>query len=350
MEIGLYTFGDVGVDPVTARRIGPAERLRNLVDEIILADQVGLDVFGLGEHHRPDYAVSVPAVALAAVATQTKRIRLTSAVSVLSSDDPIRVFQQFATLDNLSLGRAEIMAGRGSFIESFPLFGYDLDDYDTLFAEKLQLLMQLNESERVSWPGGTHAPPIADRGVYPRPYQEKLPIWIAVGGTPQSVARAGMLGLPLALAIIGGEPARFAPLFDLYRQAAQRAGYDPATLKTSINVHGFVADTTQDAADIFYAPQAEVMNRIGRERGWPPTSRLHFDVARGPRGALFVGSPAEVTDKILAAHEIFRFDRFLIQMAIGVLDHAKLMRAIEILGTKVAPEVRKAIGLQSQTT
>jgi probable LLM family oxidoreductase len=343
MEIGLYTFGDVGVDPMTGHRIGPAERLRNLVEEIVLADQTGLDVFGLGEHHRPDYAVSAPAVALAAAATQTKRIRLTSAVSVLSSDDPVRVFQQFATLDNLSSGRAEIMAGRGSFIESFPLFGYDLDDYDTLFAEKLQLLMQLNESERVSWSGGQHTPPIADRGVYPRPCQEKLPIWIAVGGTPQSVARAGMLGLPLALAIIGGEPARFAPLFDLYRQAAQRAGRDSVALKTSINVHGFVANTTQEAADTFYAPQAEVMNRIGRERGWPPTSRQQFDAGRGPRGALFVGSPAEVTDKILAAHEIFGFDRFLIQMAIGVMDHVKLMRAIEVLGTRVAPEVRKAL-------
>jgi probable LLM family oxidoreductase len=343
MEIGLYTFGDVGADPVTGHRIGPAERLRNLVEEIVLADQVGLDVFGLGEHHRPDYAVSAPAVALAAAATQTKHIRLTSAVTVLSSDDPVRVFQQFATLDNLSQGRAEIMAGRGSFIESFPLFGYDLDDYDTLFAEKLQLLMQLNEGERITWPGGQHTPPITDRGVYPRPCQDKLPIWIAVGGTPQSVARAGVLALPLALAIIGGEPARFAPLFDLYRQAAQRAGHDPATLKTSINVHGFVADTTQEAADTFYAPQAEVMNRIGRERGWPPTSRQQFDAARGPRGALFVGSPAEVTDKILAAHEIFRFDRFLIQMAIGVMDHVKMMRAIEILGTKVAPEVRKAV-------
>ena len=343
MEIGLYTFGDVGADPVTGRRVSPAERLRHLVEEIVLADQVRLDVFGLGEHHRPDYAASAPAVALAAAATQTNQIRLTSAVTVLSSDDPIRVFQQFATLDNLSLGRAEIMAGRGSFIESFPLFGYDLDDYDTLFAEKLQLLMQLNESERINWPGGQHTSPIADRGVYPRPCQEKLPIWIAVGGTPQSVARAGVLGLPLALAIIGGEPGRFAPLFDLYRQAAQRAGHDPARLKTSINVHGFVADTTQEAADTFYAPQAEVMNRIGRERGWPPTSRAQFDVARGPRGALFVGSPAEVTDKVLAAHEIFRFDRFLIQMAIGVLEHAKLMRAIEILGTKIAPEVRKAL-------
>jgi probable LLM family oxidoreductase len=343
LEIGLYTFGDVGNDPVTGRRVSPAERLRNLVEEIILADEAGLDVFGLGEHHRPDYAISAPAVALAAAATQTKRIRLTSAVTVLSSDDPIRVFQQFSTLDNLSLGRAEIMAGRGSFIESFPLFGYDLDDYDTLFSEKLQLLMQLGESERITWPGGRHTPPIPDRGVYPRPYQDRLPIWIAVGGTPQSVARAGVLNLPLALAIIGGEPARFAPLFDLYRQSAQRAGHDPAGLKTSVNVHGFVADTSQDAADTFYPAQAEVMNRIGRERGWPPTSRAQFDVACGPRGALFVGSPAQLTDKILAAHEIFRFDRFLIQMAIGVLDHSKLMRAIEILGTKVAPEIRKAL-------
>jgi probable LLM family oxidoreductase len=343
MDIGLYTFGDVGTDPVTGQRVSPAERLANLVEEIVLADQVGLDVFGLGEHHRPDYAVSAPAVALAAAAVQTGRIRLTSAVTVLSSDDPVRVFQHFATLDNLSRGRAEIMAGRGSFIESFPLFGHDLDDYDTLFAEKLQLLMALNEGERIAWPGGRHTPPIRDRGVYPRPHQPKLPIWIAVGGTPQSVARAGGLGLPLALAIIGGEPARFAPLFALYRQAAERAGHDPADLKTSINVHGFVAETTQGAADTFYPAQAEVMNRIGRERGWPPTSRAQFDLARGPRGALFVGSPAEVTDKILAMHAIFGFDRFLIQMAIGVMEHAKLMKAIELFGTKVAPEIRKAV-------
>jgi probable LLM family oxidoreductase len=343
MEIGLYTFGDVGTDPVSGRRIGPSERLRNLVEEIVLADQVGLDVFGLGEHHRPDYAVSAPAVALAAAATQTRRIRLTSAVSVLSSDDPVRVFQRFATLDNLSEGRAEIMAGRGSFIESFPLFGYDLDDYDTLFTEKLALLMQLNEGETITWPGGDHTPAIAGRGVYPRPFGARLPVWIAVGGTPNSVARAGMLGLPLALAIIGGEPARFAPLFDLYRQAAARAGHDAAGLRTSLNVHGFVAETAQEAADTFYAPQAEVMNRIGRERGWGPTSRAQFDAARGPRGALFVGSPAEVTDKILAAHEVFGFDRFLIQMAIGVLDHGRLMKAIELLGTRVAPEVRRAV-------
>jgi len=344
MEMGLYTFGDVGVDPATGAEIGSAERIHNLIEEIVLADQVGLDVFGLGEHHRPDYAVSAPAVVLAAAATQTKHIRLTSAVTVLSSDDPIRVFQQFATLDILSRGRAEIMAGRGSFIESFPLFGYDLNDYDTLFIEKLQLLLKLNESELVSWPGSQHTPPVPNRGVYPRPVQERLPIWIAVGGTPQSVARAGMLNLPLALAIIGGELARFAPLFDLYREAAQRAGHDPATVKTSLNVHGFLADTTQDAAEIFYPPQSALMNRGGRERGWPPTNRSHFDRDRAPGGALFVGSPAEVTDKILATHEIFGFDRFVVQIAHGVIEHAKVMRAIELFGTKVAPEVRKALG------
>jgi probable LLM family oxidoreductase len=342
VELGLYTFADVGTDPVNGRRVGPSERLRNLVEEIELADEVGLEVFGLGEHHRPDYAVSAPAVVLAAAATGTRRIRLSSAVSVLSSDDPVRVYQQFATLDALSEGRAEIMVGRGSFIESFPLFGYDLDDYDALFDEKLRLLLRLNEGERVSWPGGRFTPAIEDRGVYPRPVQPALPIWIAVGGTPQSVVRAGTLGLPLALAIIGGEPARFAPLFDLYRRAAAQAGHDPARLATSINVHGFVAETSQAAADTFYPAQADVMDRIGRERGWPPTSRGQFEAARGPRGALFVGSPAEVVDKILAAHAIFGFDRFLIQMAIGVLDHAQLMRAIELFGTRVAPEVRRA--------
>ena len=343
MELGLYTFGDVGTDPVTGKVVGAAERLNNLVEEIELAAQVGLDVFGLGEHHRPDYVSSAPAVALAAAATRTKRIRLTSAVSVLSSDDPIRVFQQFSTLDNLTEGRAEIMAGRGSFIESFPLFGHDLEDYETLFSEKLELLLKLNEGEHLTWPGGKHTPAINGRGVYPRPYRGKLPIWIAVGGTPHSVVRAATLGLPLALAIIGGEPYRFAPLFDLYRQSAASAGHDPAKLKTSINVHGFVGATTTEAADTFYLPQAEVMNRIGRERGWGPTSRAHFDASRGPRGALFVGSPAEVTDKILAHREIFGFDRFLIQMAIGVIEHRKLMKAIELFGTKVAPEVRKAI-------
>ncbi|MFD1912912.1 Atu2307/SP_0267 family LLM class monooxygenase [Halodurantibacterium flavum] len=344
MEFGLYTFGDVGTDPATGAKVDAALRLRQLVEEITFADEAGLDVFGLGEHHRPDYAVSAPAVALAAAALQTRRIRLSSAVSVLSSDDPIRVWQQFATLDNLTGGRAEIMAGRGSFIESFPLFGHALDDYDTLFAEKLAMLLQLNEAEHLTWPGGQHTPAVDGRGVYPRPVNGTLPVWIAVGGTPQSVARAGALGLPMALAIIGGEPARFAPLFDLYRQAADRAGQDAAQLRTSINVHGFVGETSQQADEIFYAPQAAVMDRIGRERGWSPTSPAHYQAARSPRGAIFAGSPAEVTDKILAAHEKMRFDRFLIQMAIGVYDHKHLLRSIELFATKVAPEVRKAIG------
>jgi probable LLM family oxidoreductase len=338
MELGLYTFADVSLEKGPGR-MDPHRRLRNLIEEIELADQVGLDVFGLGEHHRPDYAASAPAVILAAAAERTKQIRLTSAVTVLSSDDPVRVFQQFSTLDLLSGGRAEIMAGRGSFIESFPLFGYDLGDYDALFAEKLELLLKLNESERVTWSGSLRAP-IDDRGVYPRPYQEKLPIWIAVGGTPQSVVRAATLGLPLALAIIGGEPARFAPFFELYREAARRAGHDPDKLATSLNVHGFVAETTEKAADEFYGPQAEVMNRIGRERGWGPTSRAHFDQARSARGALFVGDPETVAEKIIAQHRLFRNDRFLLQMAIGEMPHDRIMKAIELYGTRVAPIVR----------
>ena len=346
MELGLYTFADVGRVATSGHVVGWRERLNNLVEEIVLADEVGLDVFGVGEHHRPDYAASAPAVILAAAASRTRNIRLTSAVSVLSSDDPVRVFQEYATLDNLSNGRAEIMAGRGSFIESFPLFGYDLADYDALFSEKLDLLLKLREGERVTWPGG-HRAAIDDRGVYPRPVQEPLPVWIAVGGTPQSVARAGVLGLPLALAIIGGEPARFAPLFDLYREAARRAGHDPAKLKTSINVHGFVGETTEQAADDFYLPQAEVMNRIGRERGWGPTNRAHFDASRGPGGALFVGDPEALAEKIVAHHALFGNDRFLIQMAIGTVEHAKVMKAIELFGTKVAPLVRKAVAGKS---
>ncbi|MGO4436506.1 LLM class flavin-dependent oxidoreductase [Rhizobium sp. RAF56] len=342
MELGLYTFADVDPEPAGGKGPEAQRRLKNLIEEIELADQVGLDVFGLGEHHRPDYAASAPAVALAAAAVKTKNIRLSSAVTVLSSDDPVRVFQQFATLDLISNGRAEIMAGRGSFIESFPLFGYKLEDYDQLFEEKLDLLLAIRDGEQVTWSGETRAP-IHGRGVYPRPLQQPLPIWIAVGGTPQSVARAGAFGLPLALAIIGGEPHRFAPLFNLYREAARRAGQDAAKLKTSINVHGFIADTTSAAADAFYGPQAEVMNRIGRERGWGPTSRAQFDAARGPKGALFVGDPELVAEKIVAHHKIFGNDRFLLQMAIGLMPHDQIMRGIELYGTKVAPLVRKAL-------
>ncbi|ACM27289.1 LLM class flavin-dependent oxidoreductase [Agrobacterium rhizogenes] len=342
MELGLYTFADVNPDPALNKGAEAARRLNNLIEEIELADQVGLDVFGLGEHHRPDYAASAPAVALAAAAARTKNIRLTSAVTVLSSDDPVRVFQQFSTLDLISNGRAEIMAGRGSFIESFPLFGYNLEDYDQLFEEKLDLLLAIRDGEQVNWTGEMRAP-INGRGVYPRPLQDQLPIWIAVGGTPQSVARAGALGLPMAIAIIGGEPRRFAPLVDLYREAARRADQDQAKLKTSINVHGFVADTTEAAADQFYGPQAEVMNRIGRERGWGPTSRTQFDQLRGPHGALFVGNPETVAEKIVAHHKLFKNDRFLLQMAIGTMPHDQIMRGIELYGTKVAPLVRKAL-------
>jgi len=341
MELGLYTFADV--DPKAANKGQEAKRrVDELLAEIRLADEVGLDVFGLGEHHRPDYMASSPATILAAAAVQTKNIRLTSAVSVLSSDDPVRVFQQFATVDLLSNGRVEMMAGRGSFIESFPLFGYELDDYDLLFAEKLQLLMEIRDNEIVTWEGETRKP-IQGRGVYPRPLQDPLPLWIAVGGTPQSVARAGYLGLPLAIAIIGGEPRRFKPLVDLYRQSGEKAGVDSSVLKTSINVHGFIHDTTQSAADIFYAPQAEVMDRIGRERGWGPTNRGQYDAMRGPHGALFVGGPEEVADKIIAHHALFKNDRFLLQMAIGPMPHKDIMRGIELYGTKVAPLVREAV-------
>ncbi|MGY5808002.1 LLM class flavin-dependent oxidoreductase [Rhizobium sp. LEGMi198b] len=347
MELGLYTFADVDTNPALNKGADAARRLKNLIEEIELADQVGLDVFGLGEHHRPDYAASAPAVALAAAAVKTNNIRLTSAVTVLSSDDPVRVFQQFSTLDLISNGRAEIMAGRGSFIESFPLFGYNLEDYDQLFEEKLDLLLAIRESEQVNWTGELRAP-IHGRGVYPRPLQDPLPIWVAVGGTPQSVARTGALGLPMALAIIGGEPRRFAPLIDLYHEAARRAGQDAAKLKTSINVHGFVADTTEAAADQFYGPQAEVMNRIGRERGWGPTSRAHFDQSRGPHGALFVGDPEVVAEKIIAHHKLFKNDRFLLQMAIGTMPHEQIMRGIELYGTKVAPLVRKALTAESE--
>jgi probable LLM family oxidoreductase len=337
VELGIYTFGEL-TDPA----LSPERRLRNLLEEIELADAVGLDVFGLGEHHRPDFVVSAPAVVLAAAAERTQRIRLTSAVSVIGSDDPVRVFQQFATLDLLSGGRAEIMAGRGSFVESFPLFGYDLRDYDALFEEKLRLLLALRESERVSWPGG-HRAAIDDRGVYPRPAQEPLPVWVAVGGSPESAVRTGRLGLPMALAIIGGMPERFAPFAELFRRSAQEAGHDPPPA-LSINSHGFVADTAQEAADLAFPPFAEMMTRIGRERGWPPTTRQDFEASRTLRGANFVGSPQEVIEKILFQHEIFRHDRFLIQFSVGTIPHDKLLRSIELFGTVVAPAVRAAIG------
>jgi len=342
MELGIYTFVENSPEPATGAVVSPTQRFRNLLEEAELADQLGLDVFAVGEHHRPDFLVSSPAVVLAAIAERTKRIRLSSAVSVLSSDDPVRVFQDFATLDLLSGGRAEIMAGRGSFIESFPLFGYDLNDYDSLFAEKLDLLLKLRATERVTW-SGRHRAALNDLGVYPRPQQEPLPVWIAVGGTPQSVVRAGTLGLPLAVAIIGGEPERFAPFVELYREAGRRAGHDPALLRVGINSHGFIADDSSRAADQAWPSHHAVMSRIGRERGWPPMTRAQFEASRGPRGHLLVGSPAEVAEKILFEHEIFANDRFLIQMSVGTMPHAQMLRSIELFGTRVADEVRRAL-------
>jgi probable LLM family oxidoreductase len=346
MELGLYTFAELTADPTTGRIATPAERLRDLLEEVQLADQLGLEVFGVGEHHRPDFAVSSPAVVLGAAAERTERILLTSAVSVISSDDPVRVFQDFATLDLISGGRAEIMAGRGSFIESFPLFGYDLRDYDELFAEKLALLVQLREGEHVTW-SGTHRASIDGRGVYPRPARE-LPIWVAVGGSPESAARAGLLGLPLALGIIGGLPERFAPFAEIHRRAAEQGGHGPLAL--GINSHGYLADTSQRAADEAFAPFATMMNRIGRERGWPPMTRAQFDAGAELRGHNFVGSPQQVTEKILFQHEIFGHDRFLVQFSVGTMPHASIMRSIELFGTEVAPVVRREVERRAATS
>jgi probable LLM family oxidoreductase len=361
MEVGLYSFGELTDYPGGAL-MSAEQRLKDLIEEIELADQVGPDVFGVGEHHRADYLVSAPAVVLAAAAARTKRIRLTNAVSVLSSDDPVRVFQQFATLDLLSGGRAEIMAGRGSFIESFPLFGYDLDDYDELFDEKLRLLMQLTQEEVVTW-SGKHRAPISGLGVYPRPLQNPLPIWIAVGGTPQSVVRAATLGLPMALAIIGGTPDRFVPFVELYREAYARArpsntpspspalrapspkmGEEPRS-QISIYSHGYIADTSQQAADEAFPAFQFVMSKIGKERGWPPTTRQGFEAQIGPKGAVLIGSPQQVIDKILYEHELFAMDRFLMQMSVGTMPHAQIMHSIELFGTVVAPAVRKATAI-----
>ena len=340
MEIGIYSFVERTPDTRTGELVSAQQRMSDLIEEVELAEQVGLDVFGIGEHHRPEYVVSAPAVVLAAAAARTQRIRLTSAVTVLSSDDPVRVFQDFATLDLLSNGRAEIMAGRGSFIESFPLFGYDLENYGELFSEKLELLLLLRTRERVTW-SGRHRPPLDDLSIYPRPVQDPLPVWIAVGGTPQSVVRAATLGVPMALAIIGGQPERFVPFVELYRETAHQAGHDPSKLQVSINSHGYIADDSQQAADDAFPPYALTMGRIGRERGWPPPTRRQFEAERAPRGALLVGSAQEVIDKIMFEYELFHHDRFLMQMSVGTMPHAQIMRSIELFGTQVAPVVRR---------
>lgn len=342
MEIGISTFVENTPNPETGRTYTPFERLQNMMEEIKLADQVGLDVYAIGEHHRPDFVVSSPAVVLGAAAAVTKNIKLSSAVTVLSSDDPVRVFQQFAHVDLLSSGRAEIMAGRGSFIESFPLFGNNLDDYNELFSEKLDLLVELNKQEKISW-RGKHRPAIDNRGVYPRPYQKELPIWIAVGGTPQSVVRAATKGLPLALAIIGGVPARFKEFTDLYRRVYIEAGHDPAMIQIAVHSHGFIGDTSQQAADDFYGPYSWVMKQLGRERGWPPLTKEQYEGMQSIHGSLVLGSPQQVIDKILMQQELMGLTRYLMHLSVGTMPHDKLMRAIELLGTEVAPAVRKAV-------
>lgn len=342
MEIGLSTFVETTPDVHTGELISHAQRLREVVEEIVLADRVGLDVFGVGEHHRKDYAASSPAVVLAAAAGQTERIRLTSAVTVLSSADPVRVFQEFSTLDGISNGRAEIMAGRGSFIESFPLFGYDLQDYDQLFDEKLDLLLKIRASEKVTWEG-KHRPAIRNLGVYPRPVQEPLPVWIGSGGNTESVIRAGLLGLPLVLAIIGGRPTQFAPLVQLYKKAAAQAGHDPAKLPVASHSHGFVGEETEQAADLFFPSTQASMNVIGRERGWGHYGRASFDAARSLEGALYVGDPDTVARKIIYLRKNVGITRFMLHCPLGTMPHEQVMRSIELLGTEVAPRVREEI-------
>lgn len=342
-ELGLYSFAELTPDPATGIKISPTQRIENLLETVELAEAVGLDMFALGEHHRPDFVSSAPSVILAAAAARTKKIRLSSSVTVLSSDDPVRVYQRFATLDLLSQGRAEIIAGRGSFVESFPLFGYDLSDYGELFDEKLRLLLKIRDEEVVSWQG-TYRPELRGQGIYPRSDQPELPIWVAVGGTPESVIRAGELGLPLALAIIGGYPEQFGRLAELYWKVVDHYGHDRSKLGISINSHGFVGDDRRQAVDDAFPAFKVMMDQIGRERGWPPMSRAQFEASVDLRGANFVGSPDEIIEKILFQHRIFGHKRLLLQLGVGTMPHDKMMRSIELLGTKVAPVVRAEIG------
>jgi len=341
MELGIFTFGDMPLDGSVSEH----QRLKDLMEEVELADQVGLNVYAIVEHHRPDFVISSPSTLLAAAAMKTKNIKLSTAVTVLSSEDPVRVFQQFATIDLISDGRAEIMAGRGSFIESFPLFGYELEDYEELFVEKLDLLLNIRDNVKVHWNKGRHRAPINGLGIYPRPLQEKLPVWIAIGGTPQSVVRAGTLGLPLAIAILGGDPIRFSPLVELHRKVSMEQGH--GILPVGINIHGFIAETSQKARDLFWPGHNRTMNQIGRERGWAPQTRDHFEYECGPTGAIGVGSPQEVTEKIIRMHETMKMDRFMMQLSIGYLPHKEIMKAIELYGNVVAPKVREHVGVKA---
>lgn len=339
MEIGIDSFVATSPDPVTGATLTTEQRLENILEEITCADQAGVDVFGIGEHHREEFADSAPTVILAAAAALTKRIRLTSAVTVLSAADPVRVFQEFATLDLISHGRAEIVAGRGSFTEAYPLFGLDLRDYDSLFSEKLGLLLKLRESAAVTW-SGRHRPPLNGQGVFPRPLQNPLPVWVGVGGTPESFVRAGTLGLPLMVAIIGGQPHRFRPLIELYRDAGRRAGHAADKLKVGVHCLGHIAETTDQAAEEFFPGYARAFTEIGRERGWAPVTRRQFDALRTPDGALFIGDPGTVAAKIRSVSEsLGGLDRLTLQMSIAALPHAVAMHAIELLGREVIPAV-----------
>jgi probable LLM family oxidoreductase len=343
MQIGVDSFGAVISDPATGVTLSPVQRMENLLEEIVFADQVDLDVFGIGEHHRSEFVDSAPVVILGAAAMRTKNIRLSSAVTVLSAADPVRVFQEFATLDLISRGRAEIVAGRGSSVEAFPLFGFDLEDYDSLFSEKLDLLLKIRENTHVHW-RGRHRAPLTGQAIYPRPLQNPLPIWVGVGGTPESFVRAGTLGLPLMVAIIGGEPKRFRPLVDLYREAGRRAGHSRERLIVGLHAIGFLGDTTQRAADDFYPGYAHTFTEIGKERGWPPTTRAQFDAVRGPTGALLIGDAETVAQKVLYVNEVLGgLSRITFQMGVSALPHQKMLRSIELLGTRVAPIVHKEL-------
>lgn len=346
MEFGISTFGEITADNVSGGAVNAARRMKELVEEAQLADKIGLDVYALGEHHRKDYVISAPEVALAGIATVTEKIKLTSAVTVLSSADPVRTFQNFATLDLLSGGRAEIMAGRGSFIESYPLFGYSLEDYDELFTEKLEMLLAINKNEMVSWKG-KHRAALNNSGVYPRPLQQQLPIWIAVGGTPASVVRAGKLNLPLTIAILGGAPEQFAQLTNLYRKSAADAGHDVEQLQIAINEHVYIADTSEQAADEFWPTYQKLMNKIGKERGWGAIMRDYYEHIRGPKGPLLVGSAEEVAAKLVYQYGLFKNTRFLAQLIAGEdLPHDKILNSIALFGTKVVPAVKTAIAGQ----
>jgi len=339
MELGITTFAETYPDPKTGEKIGHGQRLRDVLEEIALAEQVGLEVYGVGEHHRPDFASSSPAVVLAAAAGMTSKIRLTPAVVILSSDDPVRVFQDYATLDLVSDGRAELLVGRGSFIESFPLFGYSLSDYDELFSEKLDLLLAIRDQERITWTGRFRSP-LQEQAIYPRPQQDPFPIWVGVGGSPESIVRAATRGLPVALAIIGGNPDRFAFFADLHRKTLVESGHDPALAPLAVHAHGYVADGNEQAGDEYYNAYAVAMTQLGRERGWGPMTRPQFEMMRSPEGSLVLGDVETVAAKIIRMREVLGIDRFMLHISVGTLPHEQVLHAIELLGTKVAPLVK----------